>query len=107
MPNKLDCTSKASIYSAWMQDLSCGVQFGGFCCHTESLEESMAIQLWSLEQSHCGMIGSGSFNFQYQLVIPFHVPSSLGRRNASADISYKIEARAVSTVVATFQFDYK
>ena len=54
------------------------------------------------EQSHCGSIGPGFFSFQFQFVILSHVPSSFefqGRRNASANISYKIEARAVSTGV--------
>lgn len=70
------------------------------------IKESM--QLWNPEQSHCGTIGPGFFSFQFQFAIPSHVPSSFefqGRRNASANISYKIEARAVST--GALQFDRK
>ena len=68
------------------------------------IQESLL--LWSPQQSSSGMIGPGSFSFPFRFIIPPHVPSSFvfhDRMNAFGDISYKIEARAVTGV---FRFDH-
>ena len=69
-----------------------------------------SLLLWSPQQSYGGSIGPGSFSFQFQFVIPSHIPSSFGHQNTSvfnngcAYISYEVEGRAVT---GAFRFDHK
>ena len=67
-----------------------------------------SLRLWSPQQSNSGSLGPGSYSFQFQFIIPSHVPSSFRYHrmymSTSAKISYKIEGRAVTGV---FQFDHK
>ena len=57
-----------------------------------------SIPLWNSHQSSSGTIGPGSFSFPFRFVIPPHVPSSFILLDGTAygNISYKIEARAVT-----------
>ena len=60
-----------------------------------------SLLLWTPQQSSDGTIGPGSFSFQFQFVVPFHVPSSFLFENipdkiSSAYVSYEVEGRAVT-----------
>ena len=64
-----------------------------FTSQEKYIQESL--QLWSPQQSDCGSIGPGFFSFQFQFVIPSHVPSSFAFRDGTSTISYifyKVEA---------------
>ena len=69
-----------------------------------------SLLLWSPEQSSFGSIGPGSYSFQFQFVIPSHVPSSFDWQSpnffvtARAYISYMIEARAIT---GAMRFDHR
>ena len=61
-----------------------------------------SLLLWTPQQrSSDGTIGPGSLSFQFQFVVPFHVPSSFLFENipdkiSSAYVSYEVEGHAVT-----------
>ena len=69
-----------------------------------------SLLLWSPQQNSFGSIGPGSYSFQFQFVIPSHVPSSFDFQSpntldaAKAYISYEIEA---SVITGAMQFNHK
>ena len=69
-----------------------------------------SLLLWSPQQNSSGSIGPGSYSFQFQFVIPSHVPSSFDFQSpnflipAKACISYEIEA---CIITGAMRFDHK